>query len=138
MVGVYMRESDAVNEKVRALMSKPGPFPERVVKAVFKSIDAVKEGRYLPAMLTPDGAMVASQAMIASKAFYEGSRKTMAPFLEEAKERGEVRADLELDDLIEWNLRIIFSFAMYDSAVTRSARGARRLVENFLLPALRP
>lgn len=138
IVGAYMRESAAVNEKVKALMRQPGPFPERVVKAMMRSIDAIRSGKYLPLMLSPEGAVLASKAVTASSAFYESSRETMGPFLEQAKRDGEVREDLELDDFIEWTLRLIFSFAMFESAKERDSKNLEQLITAFLIPSLTP
>jgi hypothetical protein len=119
-------------------MGRPGAFGDRVVEATMRSIDAIRSGRYLPLMLTPEGAMLATKAITASMAFYESARETMGPFFEEAKAGGEVRSDLDLDDFIEWNLRIIFSFAMFDSAKKRSRKNVAELIETFLVPALTP
>ena len=138
IVGAYMRESEAVNEKVKALMRQPGPFPERVVKAMMRSIDAIRAGKYLPLMLSPEGAQLATKAVTASSAFYESSRETMGPFLEQAKRDGEVREDLELDDFIEWTLRLIFSFATFDSAKQRDAKNLEKFIAAFLTPSLTP
>jgi AcrR family transcriptional regulator len=136
IVGAYLRESEAVNEKVKALMRQPGPFAERVAKAMMRSINSIRSGKYLPLMLTPEGAALASKAVVASSAFYESSRETMGPFLEEAKAAGEVGAEIELDDFIEWTLRLIFSFAMFDSPIKRDAKSLRRLIDTFLVPAI--
>ena len=138
IVAAYLRESQAVNEKVKALMRQPGPFADRVVKAMMRSIDAIRSGRYLPLMLTPGGAQLASKAVTASTAFYEKSRETMGPFFEQAKVDGEVRDEIALDDFIEWTLRIIFSFAMFDSPAPRDQKRLRRLLDTFLVPSLTP
>jgi AcrR family transcriptional regulator len=135
IVAAYMRESDAVNAKMRALMDRPGPFLDRLLKATLKSIESIRSGRYLPLMLTPDGALLASRAVTASTAFNEMTRETMRPYIEEAQRNGEIRADLDLDDLIEWNLRIAFSFAMVDSPRNRSKDRIAYMLETFLLPA---
>ena len=139
IVAAYMRESDAVNEKVKALMRQPGPFTERVVKTTLKSIASIQSGKYLPMMLTPEGAILTSKAVTGSSAFYESSRQTMGPFFYEAQANGEVRADITLDDFIEWTLRIIFSFAMFDSPVHQDAqKGVKRVLTTFLGPSLAP
>jgi AcrR family transcriptional regulator len=138
LVAAYLRESDAVNEKVKVLMRQPGPFADRVVTAILRSINAVRSGRYLPLMLTPEGALLASKAVTASSAFYESSKATMEPFLEAAKAAGEVHADVALDDFTEWTLRIIFSFAMIEGPTKRDAKSLRRLLDTFLVPALSP
>lgn len=138
IVGAYLRESEAVFDKVNALLSRPGTFGERVVEATMRSIDAIRSGKYLPLMLSPEGAMLASNAITASMAFYESSRKTMGPFFEQAKVDGEVRDDLELDDFLEWTLRIIFSFAMIESPKKRDRKNLRALLESYLVPAFSP
>jgi AcrR family transcriptional regulator len=138
IAGAYLRESEAVNAKVQALMSKPGPYAERLIKATLRSIEAVRRGKYLPLMLTPEGSLLASKAVTASSAFYDTMRATMGPFVEQAKADGELRPDLELDDLNEWTLRIIFSFAMFDSPTERDEQRIRHLLETFLAPALAP
>ncbi|HEY7105824.1 MAG TPA: TetR/AcrR family transcriptional regulator [Acidimicrobiia bacterium] len=138
IVAAYLRESQAVNDKVRALMRQPGTFPERVVGAMLRSIDAIRTGKYLPLMLSSEGALLASKAITASTAFYEGARDTMGPFFEQAKADGEVRRELELDDFIEWTLRLIFSFAMFDSPAPRSRASLRSLIDTFLVPSLAP
>jgi len=135
IVAAYLRESEAVNEKVKALMSQPGTFADRVVKASMRSIEAIRRGKYLPLMLTPEGAILASKAVTASSAFYESTRATMGPFFEQAKLAGEVRPEIELDDFNEWTLRIIFSFAMFDSPTQRNQKRVRHLLETFLVPS---
>jgi AcrR family transcriptional regulator len=136
IVAAYLRESQAVNDKVKALMSQPGTFAERAVEAIMRSIDSIRSGKYLPLMLSSEGALLASKAITASTAFYESCRETMGPFFEQAKLDGDVRPELALDDFIEWTLRIIFSFAMFDSPAPRSAQSLRQLIETFLVPPL--
>jgi AcrR family transcriptional regulator len=136
IVAAHLRENQAVNEKVKSLMSRPGSFSERFLEATIRSIYAIRSGKYLPLMLSPEGALLASKSITASKAFYDNARATMKPFVERAKAEGEIRADLELDDLIEWNVRIIFSFAMFDGPIKRDRASLSRLIGEFMLPAL--
>jgi AcrR family transcriptional regulator len=138
LVGAYMRESDAVNARLKALMDKPGPFADRLLKATMKSIDSVRSGKYLPLMLTPEGSLLASKAVMASSAFYDTTRATMGPYVEAAKANGEVRADLDLDDFNEWMLRIMFSFAMFDSPAKDVQKHIRHMLSTFLIPAIEP
>ena len=93
-------------------------------------------GRYFPMLFNSDGALMSSQAIIASKLFYEAGHATMQPFFEEARSRGELPADLDLDDFIEWHLRLVFSFAMFDSPAPRDQASLSRLLETFIVPPL--
>jgi AcrR family transcriptional regulator len=138
IVGAYMRESAAVNAKLRMLLDEPAPFVERLVKATLRSIAAIRRGKYLPLMLTPEGAVLASKAVTASTAFYESTRETMGPYLEQAKANGEVRTELDLDEFNEWMLRIVFSFAMIGSPSKQGEAHIRHMLETFLVPAIEP
>lgn len=138
IVGAYLRENQAVNEKIKRLMSKTGSFSDRLANAMVRSIEAIRTGSYLGLMLTPEGAMLASNIVTASEAFHDSCRDTMRPFVEEAQANGELRADISLDDFIEWMLRALFSFAMVEGRAEYSPRHVRRMIETFLIPALTP
>jgi AcrR family transcriptional regulator len=136
IAAAYMRESATVFERLKILMSRPGTFADRVVESVLRAIDALRSQKYFPMLFGPEGALLSSQAITASAAFFEAGHAVMRPFFEDAKQRGEVRPELDLDDFIEWHLRIIFSFAMFDSPIPRDHNGLRRLIEDYIAPPL--
>ena len=136
LAAAYMRENAAVFDRVKVLMAEPGTFAERVVGVTVRAINALRSGRYFPMLFNSDGALLSSQAIIASKLFYEAGNHTMRPFFEEAQSRGELPAGLDLEDFIEWHLRLIFSFAMFDSPTPRDQSSLSRLLETFIVPAL--
>jgi AcrR family transcriptional regulator len=136
LAATYMRESAAVFDRVKVLMAEPGTFAERVVKVTARAIHALRSGRYFPVLFNSSGAQLSSQAIIASKIFYEAGHATMQPFFEEAHSRGELPSNLGLDDFIEWHLRLIFSFAMFDSPAPRDQASLSHLLETFMAPPL--
>jgi AcrR family transcriptional regulator len=136
LAAAYMRESAAAFDRVKVLMAEPGTFAERVVRVTARAIDSLRSGRWFPMLFNADGAMVTSQAIIASKAFYEAGRATMQPFFEGAQSKGELPADLDLDDFIEWHVRLIFSFTMFDSPIPRDEISMLRLLDTFIAPPL--
>lgn len=136
LAAIYMRESAAVFERVKVLMAEPGTFAERVVRVTARAINALRSGRYLPSLFNADGAVTSSQAIIASKMFYDAGCNLMQPFFDEAKSRGELPTDLQLEDFIEWHLRLIFSFAMFDSPAPRDDASLNHLLETFIAPPL--
>lgn len=136
LAAAYLRESDAVFERVGELMAKPGTFADRVVEVTMRSIAAMKRARYLPFMFSPEGIPLTSQAIAASAEFHRRARATMEPFFEAAKSSGELEPDMELDDFIEWHTRIIFSFVTVASPIVRDQASMRRLVATFVAPAL--
>ena len=136
LAAAYMRENAAVFDRVKVLMAEPGTFAERVVRVTVRAINAMRSGRYFPMLFNFDGALLSSQAIIASKLFYEAGCDTMRPFFEEAQTREEVSGGLDLEDFIEWHLRLIFSFAMFDSPTPRDQSSLTHLLETFIAPPL--
>lgn len=136
LAAAYVRESTAVFERVSDLMAESGTFAERIVRITARAIKALRSGRYFPTLFNAEGALVSSQAIIASSAFYEAGRAVMTPFFESAQASGEISRDLEVDDFIEWHVRLIFSFAMFDSPAPRDDEGLTRLLEAFVGPPL--
>jgi AcrR family transcriptional regulator len=136
LAAAYMRANTAVFVRVKTLMAEQGTFAERVVRVTVRAVYALRSGRYFPMLFNSDGALLSSQAIIASKLFYEAGCDTMQPFFEEAQSRGELRADLDLEDFIEWHLRLIFSFAMFDSPTPRDSASLHHLLETFIAPPL--
>jgi AcrR family transcriptional regulator len=136
LAAAYMRENTAVFERVKILMTEKGTFAERVVRVTVRAINALRSGRFFPMLFNSDGALMSSQAIIASKMFYEAGHATMQPFFEEAQSRREIPADLEIEDFIEWHLRLIFSFAMFDSPTPRDQASLTRLLKTFIAPPL--
>ena len=136
VAAAYMRESAEVFERVKVLMAEKGTFADRVVRVTVRAIKALRSGRYFPMLFNSDGALLSSQAIIASKMFYEAGHAAMQPFFEDAQSRGELISGLDLDDFIEWHLRLVFSFAMFDSPVPRDQASLSRLLQTFIAPAL--
>lgn len=136
LAAAYMRESATVFERTKVLMAEPGTFAERVVAVTIRAINAMRSGRYFPMLFNADGALLSSQAIIASQAFYQAGRATMQPYFEAAKAKGEIPAALDLEDFLEWHLRLIFSFAMFDSPEPRDAGSLHRLLTTFIEPPL--
>jgi AcrR family transcriptional regulator len=136
LAAAYMRENAAIFDRVKILMAEEGTFAERVVRVTVRAINALRSGRFFPMLFSADGALMSSQAIIASKMFYEAGHATMQPFFEEAQSRGEVPTGLDLEDFIEWHLRLIFSFAMFDSPTPRDSASLHHLLETFIAPPL--
>ncbi len=136
IAAAYMRESAIVFDRVKVLMAQPGTFAQRVVEVTLRAVDAMRAGRYFPMLFNSEGAMLTSQAITASKAFYEAGRVMMQPFFHEAQSRGDLPAALDIDDFIEWHLRLVFSFVMFDSPAPRDRDSLRNLLTTYIEPPL--
>jgi AcrR family transcriptional regulator len=137
IVAAYLREATATRERLRRLMDGPGPFAERLLEATVRSIESIRSGPHRELMLSGDG-VLASRALAASSVVYDTSRETMAPYFDAAKAAGELRPELELDDLNEWMLRIVLSFATVAGPRPADRERIHSLLAAFLAPAIGP
>ncbi|HPG26424.1 MAG: TetR/AcrR family transcriptional regulator [Spirochaetaceae bacterium] len=67
------------------------------------------------------------------RAMAPGMAAFWRPFLEAARERGEVRPDLDVERACEWIMRIVISLV----TMPTDDKNHRRLIEEFLIPGLR-
>lgn len=74
----------------------------------------------------------------ASAAFFTAVADDLRPYLEAARDRGVLRADVEVDELSEWILRTIVSLITVPGPTVRSMEEERGLLARFLVPALLP
>jgi AcrR family transcriptional regulator len=137
IVAAYLRESAAILELVQSLLRAPGSFAERTGSIVAAAVDGLRAGRYFPALFDDESRPLTSRAITASAEFQELARRTVGPFFHTAQEQGELPPGMQLDDYIEWHIRIIFSFAILDSPIARDAEDRRRLIEAFVAQGLR-
>lgn len=68
------------------------------------------------------------------RAMAPGMAPFWLPFVEAARERGETRSDLDVERACEWIMRVVISLV----TMPTEEGEARRLVEGFLVPGLRP
>jgi AcrR family transcriptional regulator len=137
IVAAYLRESAAIFELVQSLLREPGTFAERTASIVAAAVEGMRAGRYFPALFNAESRPLTSRAITASGEFQELARRTVGPFFDEAKEAGELPASMQLDDYIAWHIRIIFSFAVFESPLARDDAERSRLIQAFVAHGLR-
>ena len=93
------------------LSEELGEFSLRIIQSIH------------PESEEPSGNKIALVRMLATQSV-QAHRRTarfLQPYIAAARERGEVRADLDLDDAGEWLARILLSFTIFQASISHEA-----------------
>ncbi len=138
IVDVLLRETQSLFDGWnRYGESEPRPsFADMVVETMLQVLEVVRESGYVKVFLDAESAALTVVTAGASRSFFERVKQVVRPFFEEAEGSGELRPELDLDDLVEWLLRILLSLLTIRSPMPRSEDDYRRLLHTYLIPAL--
>lgn len=137
ILGVIQRSADRFFERLGRRLDKPSkPIGERLVDGVLYAIDQVRSDEHLALLFAPEAAGVTGTIVGASDALFSQSAEYLEPLLSAAQRSGELRADLEAEELAEWLIRIILSLLTVQGPHSRTRPQTRLLLERYLLPAL--
>lgn len=139
LLGVVLRELDRSNDgsldDFLASATGPDAAADVLVESAAYLLSSIRANPKLQIFLNRDGAAAVSGA---SAAFFRAFADDVRPYLEPAQQRGVLRQDIDLDEAAEWILRCILSLLVVEGPAARTPDDERRLLRNFLVPALVP
>jgi AcrR family transcriptional regulator len=136
--GIFMREVRELGAEIADVMRTERTFPDAMITAIVFAVRSVREGVHLRFLFSPDTVGQTANIAMASPAFYELTTETLRPLFEESQRRGEIRADLSLQDTGEWLVRITLSLMTMGAPVQRDEEQLRAFLGEFLVPMFRP
>jgi len=137
ILGVLMRSADRFFTRLGRRLGRPaGSMCDRLVDGVLYTLDQVRVDENLALLFAPEVAGVTGTIAGASEALFARSADYLRPLLAAAQASGELRRDLDADELAEWLIRIILSLLTVQGPKPRTKNETRALLERYLLPAL--
>ena len=136
VLGVLLREAQRFLGKLQRRIAGQPSFAKALIEGVVFTVDAVRSDTHLALLFAPEAAGVTGSVVGASDALFATTSEFLHPYFEAARDAGQLRPGLDLDDAAEWILRCILSLLTVTSPRKRSRAAERRFVETFLLPAL--
>ncbi len=140
LASVILRGSQEMLARAREELEGDGPFSDRLVVAVDEAIESVTQSKWFDVMFTADS-LGMTVAGIAAEEVLTGVANLLNPFIEDARQRGEVRTDLDPREAVEWLHRVARMMLLELAAGAPDAlRDAERrdVLRRFVLPALLP
>lgn len=137
ILGVLMRSADRFFARLGKRLVRPaGSIGDRLVDGVLYALDQVRADENLALLFAPEVAGVTGTVAGAADALFARSADYLRPLLGAAQASGELRRDLDADELAEWLIRIILSLLTVQGPKPRTKNETRTLLEHYLLPAL--
>lgn len=99
---VLLFEAQDLIAEAAAFYERPAPFVEQFANVYSHVVHGVRESRLLRRLFDPDAADAVVHATGASEEFRNLVAGSLRPLVALAAERGELRASLEVDEVIEW------------------------------------
>lgn len=137
VLGVLGELADEFLLQVGARLAPGAPFDRQLVEGVTFAVRAVREDDRLALLFTPETAGLTTALPGAWDLLFDRARLFLSPLLESWRERRELRDDVEVDDIVEWILRVVLSLLSVPTAVERDEDRLRRFLRTFLVPSLR-
>lgn len=138
VLGVLADLADDFLLEVGARLAPGAPFDRQLVEGVAFAVRTVHEDDRLALLFTPETAGLTTSLPGAWELLFDRARVFLSPLLDGWRERGELRDDVEVDDVVEWILRVVLSLLAVPTAVERDEDRLRRFLDTFLVPSLRP
>ncbi len=99
---VLLFEAQDLIAEAATFYDRPAPFVEQFANAYAHVAHGVRESRLLRRLFDPDAVDAVVHATGASDEFRNLVAGSLGPFVALAAKRGELRADLDVDEVIEW------------------------------------
>lgn len=136
ILGVLLREAARFFTRLERRLASQPDVATAVVEGVLFTVDAVRRDKRLALLFAPEVAGVTGSIAGASEALFKRTAEFLRPLLEQARESGQLRPGIDLDEASEWILRTVLSLLTVAGPVERGVAEQRRYLTTFLVPAI--
>lgn len=136
ILAVLLREAGRFLDRLRDRLAAQPDLETAVVAGVLYTVKAVRSDENLALLFAPEAAGVTGSVAGASEALFSVTATFLSPLFEAARESGELRSGIDLDEAAEWTLRAILSLLTVVGPRQRSEAEQYRFLHTFLVPAL--
>lgn len=136
ILGVLLREAGRFLDRLTTEINREPTFDRAVVNGVLFTVDAVRADENLALLFAPEAIGITTSIAGASEALFKLTTEFLRPFFEAARDSGQLRADIDIDEAAEWTLRAVLSMLTVQGPVERSRAQQHRFLSTFLVPAL--
>lgn len=136
ILGVLLREAGRFLDRLADEINREPTFDRAVVNGVLFTVDAVRADENLALLFAPEAIGITTAIAGASEALFKLTADFLRPLFEAARESGQLRADVDLDEAAEWTLRAVLSLLTVQGPTERRPAEQRRFLSTFLVPAL--
>lgn len=113
-----------------------GSLTDRMVEGISRNVRVGHRDPLIRALVSPEQMALANSLLGPTGLSIELTREFWEPILVAAQEAGEIRGDVDLDGLCEWISRLEIMFIVQLQDTPDDEKRIRRLLADFVVPAL--
>ena len=136
LLGVASRQASALATESLTYLAQFDDISDWLVEGLLYTLREIPQRPVFASLVTSLDSRAASKLLLGSSGMIEIGVNVLRPMFAIAKEQGVLREDLDLDLLIEWLLRVLWTYLNAPSQVVADEDGMRRLFKMMLLPAV--
>jgi AcrR family transcriptional regulator len=137
ILAVVMRRSRQLIDRAVKFISKQGTFEDRLVEGLLFLVEKGRKDPFVRLLVTPEHVDLATRVLGSSNLPVDLTYEMWEPILTEARDRGELRDDLDFRAISRWlTYLIILLLGRLD--IEEDVAGQREMLRTFVVPAFIP
>jgi AcrR family transcriptional regulator len=135
---VILREAGRFVERFADEVDIDRPLATVVIDGILYTLREVRDNETFAFLYAPEAAGHAMAVTSGAETLFDLIRQLLAPLVEQARATGQIRPELEVDEIGEFLQRMVVSLLIDPGWVERSEEETRLFLERFVLPVLVP
>ena len=136
LLAVVAREAGRLAAEAARRLERFDDVGSWIVEGMLFCLEQIPQRPVLAMLFVPAEAGVASRLLLRSERLHAIGTELLRPIFEPARARGLLRAEVELEMLMEWVLRALVSFLSVPSPLAANPGAMRRMLRLMILPAV--
>jgi AcrR family transcriptional regulator len=136
LLGVASRQASNLAKESLAYLAQFDNMTDWLVEGVLYALREIPKRPAFASLAMSLDSTTASRLFLGSTGMIEIGANVLNPMFATAKAQGLIREDIEVDMLIEWLLRVLWTYLNAPSQVATDEEGMRKLFRMMLIPAV--
>jgi len=136
LLGVASRQAAALAKEAMSYLAQFDNIADWLVEGLVFTLREIPKRPVFSSLVTSLDSRSASTLFLGSSGMIQIGVSVLHPMFVAAKEQGLLRDDLDIDLVIEWLLRVLWTYLNAPSQVASDEDGMRRLFRMMLLPSV--
>jgi len=136
LLGVASRQSANLAADAISFLAQFDNISDWLVEGLLYTLRELPKRPVFSSLVTSLDSRSATNLLLGSRGLLQIGVNVLRPMFANAKEQGLLRDDIDLDMLIEWLLRVLWTYLNAPSQAATDEEGMRRLFRMMLIPAV--
>ena len=136
LLGVASRQASSLAQESLSYLSQFDNIADWLVEGLLFTLREIPKRSVFASLVSSLDSRSATSLLLGSSGLIEIGANVLRPMFLNAKEQGLLRDDIDIDMLIEWLLRVLWTYLNAPSRVATDEEGMRRLFHMMIIPAV--